>query len=100
MMREIVRNDCFDRLRSELGSGFDEMIRERLEAVAGDVSIDGLGLDEDGKALLAAADTVVHSAAAVAFDAPFDTAVEVNLLGPSRVASAIASAAGGGHAST
>ncbi len=34
-------------------------------------------------------DIVVHSAATVAFDAPLDTAVEVNLLGPSRVAAAI-----------
>jgi alcohol-forming fatty acyl-CoA reductase len=93
MRREIVRNDCFDRLRSELGDGFEQMISERLRAVAGDVSIDGLGLDEDGRAVLAAADVVVHSAAAVAFDAAFDTAVEVNLLGPSRVASAIESVA-------
>ena len=46
-----------------------------------------------GLAVLASADVVVHSAAAVAFDAPIDTAVEVNLLGPSRVAGAISSVA-------
>ncbi|MGH9208265.1 MAG: SDR family oxidoreductase, partial [Acidimicrobiales bacterium] len=34
-------------------------------------------------------DIVVHSAAAVSFDSPIDTAVEVNLLGPARVASAL-----------
>jgi alcohol-forming fatty acyl-CoA reductase len=94
MLREIVRNDCFDRLRSELGDRFDEMVSARIQAVAGDVSVDGLGLDEDGRAVLAEADVVVHSAAAVAFDAAFDTAVEVNLLGPSRVASAISDVAG------
>jgi alcohol-forming fatty acyl-CoA reductase len=91
--REIVRNDCFDRLRQELGSAFDPMVAERLTAVAGDVSQDGLGLDALGRAVLASADVVVHSAATVAFDAPFDTAVEVNLLGPSRVAAAIAALA-------
>jgi len=34
-------------------------------------------------------DIVIHSAAAVSFDAPLDTAVEVNLLGPARVATAL-----------
>jgi len=91
--REIIRNDCFDRLRAELGGDFDEMIRSRLTVVSGDVSNEGLGLDDDGIRLLARADVVVHSAAAVAFDAPIDTAVEVNLLGPSRVAGAIRKAA-------
>jgi fatty acyl-CoA reductase len=91
--REIVRNDCFDRLRTEAGDGFDQLIANRLTAVAGDVSTEGLGLDDAGMEVLAASDIVVHSAAAVAFDAPLDTAVEVNLLGPSRVAAAISHAA-------
>ena len=91
--REIVRNDCFDRLRAEWGDDFDRRVAARLSAVAGDVSTDGLGLDEAGRTALADADVVVHSAAAVAFDAPLDAAVEVNLLGPSRVADAIAAVA-------
>ncbi len=92
--REILRNDCFDRLRAELGDRFDEIVEARLTAVAGDVSSDGLGLDDAGRAALAASDIVVHSAATVAFDAPLDTAVEVNLLGPARVAAAVAAVAG------
>jgi HAD superfamily hydrolase (TIGR01490 family) len=91
--REILRNDCFDRLRSELGDGFEAMVDRRLIAVAGDVSHDGLGLDDAGRGVLAACDIVVHSAASVAFDSPLDSAVEVNLLGPSRVAQAIESVA-------
>jgi alcohol-forming fatty acyl-CoA reductase len=87
--REILRNDCFDRLRTELGDAFDAEVERRLTAVAGDVSRDGLGLDDDGRRQLAASDMVIHSAATVAFDAPLDSAVEVNLLGPSRVAAAI-----------
>ena len=62
--------------------------------MAGDVGRDGLDLDDEGRRVLASCDVVVHSAATVAFDAPLDTAVEVNLLGPSRVAAAIASVAG------
>jgi len=91
--REIVRNDCFDRLRAEWGDAFADRIEGRLVAVTGDVSRDGLGLDDASRQVLASCDTVIHSAATVSFDAPLDTAVEVNLLGPSRVAAAIAEVA-------
>ncbi len=84
--REIFRNDAFDRLRGELGDGFDAMVEQRVTAVAGDVGRDGLGLDDEGRAALAGCDIVVHSAATVSFDSPLDAAVEVNLLGPTRVA--------------
>ena len=84
--REIFRNDAFDRLRQQAGAGFDEMIARRVTVIAGDVGRDGLGLDDDGRAALAACDIVMHSAATVAFDSPLDGAVEVNLLGPTRLA--------------
>jgi alcohol-forming fatty acyl-CoA reductase len=84
--REILRNDSFDRLRGELGDQFDDEIARRLHTIAGDVGRDGLALDEAGRELLASCDIVIHCAAAVTFDAPLDGAVEVNLLGPSRVA--------------
>ncbi|MCP3855161.1 MAG: HAD-IB family hydrolase [Actinomycetia bacterium] len=85
--REIFRNDAFDRLRESLGrDGFDAMLDERVTIIAGDVGTDGLGLDDDGRAALANCDIVIHSAATVAFDSPLDGAVEVNLLGPSRIA--------------
>ncbi len=54
--------------------------------MAGDVGADGLGLDPDGERLLASCHTVIHSAATVSFDSPLDAAVEINLLGPMRVA--------------
>ncbi|MGH9047426.1 MAG: SDR family oxidoreductase, partial [Acidimicrobiales bacterium] len=90
--RDIVRNDCFARLRAELGDAFEEEITPRVTAVAGDVSRDGLGLDEAGRSALASCDVVIHSAATVSFDAPLDQAVEINLLGPARVAKAVAAA--------
>jgi alcohol-forming fatty acyl-CoA reductase len=85
--REIFRNDAFDRLRSQLGKeAFDAAVDRRVQVIAGDVGTDGLALDEAGRAVLASCDIVVHSAATVAFDSPLDGAVEVNLLGPSRIA--------------
>ena len=85
--REIFKNDAFDRLRDELGTdGFDAMVERRVTVVRGDVGTDGLGLDDDGRATLASCDVVIHSAATVSFDSPLDGAVEVNLLGPTRIA--------------
>ncbi len=83
--REIFRNDAFDGLRRQLGDRFDDEIARRVTPIAGNVGTDGLGLDDEGRAALASCDIVVHSAATVAFDSPLDTAVEVNLLGPSRI---------------
>jgi len=87
--REILKNDCFDRLRAELGDRFDAEVSARITSVAGDVARDGLGLDEKGRAELARCDIAIHSAATVSFDAPLDQAVEINMLGPSRVAAAV-----------
>ena len=97
LAREVIKNDCFDRLRAELGDDFGAEVARRVHAVPGDVSRDGLGLDDDGRSALAAADVVIHSAATVSFDAPLTQAVEINLLGPSRVAAAIAETGSAAH---
>jgi HAD superfamily hydrolase (TIGR01490 family) len=89
--REIFGNDAFDRLRDMLGQDdFARMVARRVTPIAGDVGADGLGLDEEGRAELASCDVVIHSAATVAFDSPLDSAVEVNLLGPLRIARTLA----------
>jgi HAD superfamily hydrolase (TIGR01490 family) len=87
--REIFKNNAFDRLKAELkdtAEPFEAMIERRVRAIGGDVSTDGLGLNDADRALFASCDTVIHSAAAVAFDSPLDSAVEINLLGPVRIA--------------
>lgn len=94
--REILRNDCFDRLRRELGTRFADEVGRRLTTIAGDVAIDGLGLDDTGREALARCDIVVHAAASVSFDAVFDDAVEVNLLGPVRIAKTLLELFGSG----
>ena len=88
--REIFGNNAFERLRADLGrEGFERMVEERVTAIAGDVGTDGLGLDDDGRTALASCDIVIHSAATVSFDSPLDSAVEVNLLGPTRIVGAL-----------
>jgi alcohol-forming fatty acyl-CoA reductase len=61
------------------------------------VSRDGMGISAEGLAILAGCHTVIHSAAAVAFDSPLDSAVETNLMGPTRVAQAMRDAGCPGH---
>jgi thioester reductase-like protein len=57
-----------------------------VRAVAGDVSAPRLGLSRADRAdVVAAADRVVHCAAAVGFDQPLDDALAVNALGTQRV---------------
>ena len=98
--RDILKNDAFDRLRDAFkedpvaaggldGETFDEMCDRRVFAVKGDVGQDGLGLDDAGLALFSTVDIAVHSAATVSFDSALDDAVQVNLLGPGRVAAAL-----------
>ena len=90
--REILNNDAFDRLRDELADTpepFDAMVARRVHAIDGDISVDGLRLSDTDRATLASCDIVIHSAAAVAFDSPLDSAVEVNLLGPVRLAAVL-----------
>jgi HAD superfamily hydrolase (TIGR01490 family) len=98
VQREVLRNDAFDRLREQLGTdGFQAAADRRITVIAGDVGTDGLGLDDEGRAVLASVDTVIHSAATVAFDSPLDSAVEVNLLGPSRIVQALHSIGSSAH---
>jgi alcohol-forming fatty acyl-CoA reductase len=87
VQKELLKNDAFDRLREMHGGakGFDEHAAGRIQVITGDVSTDGLGLNEADRAILASCDTIIHSAATVSFDSPLDSAVEVNLLGPVRI---------------
>jgi len=84
--RDIIHNDAFDRLRNELGEEeFSNTVNRQIKAVAGDVTSDGLGLDETGQQILSKCDLFIHSAAVVSFDSPLDQAVEINLLGAVRI---------------
>jgi fatty acyl-CoA reductase len=89
--KELLRNDAFDRLREQHGAPdatetFAEMTARRITTITGDVSNDGLGLSDDDRRTFSTADVIIHSAATVSFDSPLDRAVEINLLGPVRIA--------------
>jgi alcohol-forming fatty acyl-CoA reductase len=91
VQKELLKNDAFDRLREQCNApgsteSFQEMTARRITTIKGDVGNDGLGLGDDDRAIFATADVIIHSAATVSFDSPLPLAVEINLMGPTRLA--------------
>jgi alcohol-forming fatty acyl-CoA reductase len=76
------------RLRDEVlsGAAFDGLDGERVEALAGDVGVDGLGRTPAG---LGGIDVVVHCAASVSFEQALDEILELNGRGPVRLLRAL-----------
>jgi len=86
LRRELFQSSVFDRLRYRHGERLERFLEEKLHAVAGDISQDGLGIDPKVRAQLERdLDVVINSAAVVSFDAPLDDALDLNTLGAGRV---------------
>ena len=87
LTRELFQSDVFDRLYRSYGDKSKAFLEEKLVAVSGDISQEGLGLDEASRSRLQGeVDIVINSAAVVSFDAPLDEALEVNVLSAGRIA--------------
>lgn len=83
---EIIGSSAFRLLRARHGDRFDGFIAERVEAVAGDLARDRLGMEpEVYERLTRDTDIVIHAGALAVFDAPLDRALETNAIGPLRV---------------
>ncbi|KAI4313496.1 hypothetical protein L6164_026473 [Bauhinia variegata] len=87
MHNEIIGKDLFRVLRDELGDNFGSFISEKVIAVAGDVSLENLGIKDANlrKDMLEEIDVVLHSAASTKFDERFDTAMRTNTIGALNV---------------
>ncbi len=84
--REILRSSVFGKLREIHGDSFETFARERLVAIDGDLTKDGLGLDPQELARLSSeVQIVINSAATVVFDEQIDEAINLNTLGPQRL---------------
>ncbi|KAI4313494.1 hypothetical protein L6164_026471 [Bauhinia variegata] len=84
---EIMGKDLFRVLRDELGNDFGSFILEKVIAVAGDISLENLGIKDANlrKDMLEEIDIVLHSAASTNFDERFDVAMRTNTIGPFHV---------------
>ena len=86
LWHEVLQSSAFDRLRGALGERFTELVEEKVVAVAGDLSQDRLGMDEETyRRLQGEVQLVINCAAMVTFDGPLDTGLSLNTLGPKRV---------------
>ena len=87
LTKELFQSNVFDRLHRSYGEKSRAFLEEKLVAVSGDISQEGLGLDEAlTSQLQSEVDIVINSAAAVSFDAPLNEALEVNVLSAGRIA--------------
>lgn len=78
--KQIVGSRIFDRLRSERGPGFDEFLKSKIITVEGDLTATKLGLaEEEIKRLKEEVEIVIHCAATLDFDEPFDLAIAHNV---------------------
>lgn len=79
----IFGSSIFNRLRIRHGERFDAFLREKVFAVAGDLSSPDLGLDPHPLEMLGSdVDFIINLAAEVNFHEPLDSAVRSNTLGP------------------
>ncbi|HET7273155.1 MAG TPA: HAD-IB family hydrolase [Rubrobacter sp.] len=80
--KDVLGAAAFRGLREKLGDDFDELVKEKVRVLEGDVHAPSLGLgEEDLSELSSEVDVVIHSAASVIFDAPLNAAVDSNVRG-------------------
>ncbi|GLJ25415.1 hypothetical protein SUGI_0486530 [Cryptomeria japonica] len=86
MKNEIICSELFRHLRGIYGGQLEEFVLTKLVPVAGDVSLDNLGIQVDVAEKLAHnVEIILNSAAVTSFDARYDVALETNTRGPSRL---------------
>ncbi|XP_054795828.1 probable fatty acyl-CoA reductase 4 isoform X2 [Prosopis cineraria] len=79
---EIMGKELFRVLRDKMGADFDSFMSEKVKAIAGDVSLVNLGLDENVRnKITEEIDVIVNSAATTKFDERFDLALSINTMG-------------------
>ena len=85
LWEDLLSSSAFHALRERLGADFSSRMGEKVMAVPGDLSQERMGLEEGTyRRLRQEIDVIINCAAAVTFDAPLDTALHINSLGPLR----------------
>jgi HAD superfamily hydrolase (TIGR01490 family) len=98
LRREVLASPAFRRLKEDLGEeAFGRLVAEKLAVLELDLGREGLGLSQEARDELGRCDVVIHSAAAVEFDNPVDLSAQTNLLGATRLVTALTEAGGGPH---
>ncbi|KAJ7556586.1 hypothetical protein O6H91_05G089100 [Diphasiastrum complanatum] len=85
LVTEVQGSQLFHLIKSNWGNAetFEEFMGQKLIAIAGNVTREGLGLEESKeKELAEKVDVIVNSAATTKFDERYDVAFDINTKGP------------------
>ncbi|KAI9107734.1 hypothetical protein K1719_021397 [Acacia pycnantha] len=86
MHDEIIGKDLFRVLREKWGADFESLIAEKVVAVAGDVSVANLRIENENlEKMWEEIDIIANFAGNTNFDERFDTAMEINTMGALHV---------------
>ncbi len=86
-VRAAGKDEAYERILSASGFYFgdNQIDVKRLIPVCADISLDGLGLDEEGRRIIRSADCVIHSASDVSHYGEYSHFKNVNVLGTMRL---------------
>ncbi len=83
---EVLKSSIFDRLKRDLGVGFDAFVEQRVAVINGDLTDERLGASaDDYRRLCDEVEVVINSAAVVVFDERLDLSLNLNTLGARRM---------------
>lgn len=83
---EVLKSSIFDRLKQDLGDGFDALVEQKVAVVNGDLTDERLGVsDDDYRRLADEVQVIINSAAVVVFDERLDLSLNLNTMGARRM---------------
>ncbi|KAK7392762.1 hypothetical protein VNO78_21209 [Psophocarpus tetragonolobus] len=86
LQNEIINTELFRCLQQIHGKSYQAFMLSKLVPVVGNICEHNLGLDEDTSNVIAEeVDVIVNSAANTTFDERYDTAININTVGPCRL---------------
>ncbi|WVY97448.1 hypothetical protein V8G54_029599 [Vigna mungo] len=86
LQNEIINTDLFRCLQQVHGKSYQAFMLSKLVPVVGNICEHNLGLDEDiSNVIEEEVDVIVNSAANTTFDERYDTAININTIGPCRL---------------
>ncbi|GAB2221519.1 hypothetical protein Droror1_Dr00012703 [Drosera rotundifolia] len=83
---KILNEEIFKCLQQTYGESYETFMLSKLVPVAGNLCETGLGLTQDStQKIIEDVDVIIHSAANTNFQERYDSAIEINTLGPNHV---------------
>ncbi|XP_031504990.1 fatty acyl-CoA reductase 3-like [Nymphaea colorata] len=85
--KQVISKELFRVLKDMHGDGFDSFLSEKIRAIAGDMAMEDLGIQEFHlkEEIMKEVDIIANVAATTTFDERYDIALDINALGADRV---------------